>query len=219
MPWMKLRNAISEPWCSGVIALGPTKRDELWTKVLEAKPKLDYYQPKDEALKVYLNWQAVAIMEMIRLDGFKQDPQWIKDRFRGEVDVKGIQKFLQDLIRTGFVEKDNRGRLRLTNEANFAGGDVPSQMIQLYHQSVSQEAVKALYNVAVELREFAAITVGVDDADVQALKEEIREFRQRVLLRVKQNKTKHVYQLNVQFFPLTEPAQANPIIDKKKKAA
>ena len=81
--------------------------------------------------------------------------------------------------------------------------DVASEALKASHHDTLELAHKKLNEVPVELRDFSSMTVAVDQKKIPEVKAVIREFRQKMGELLKAGNKSDVYQLAIQFFPLT----------------
>lgn len=118
-------------------------------------------------------------------------------------DAKRVVKTLADL---GFIYIDEeKQEIRPLASASLRTlPDIPSQAVRLHHQQMMARAQEALEEVPVLQREVISLTLAFDPKNLDAVKNEIRAFRQRIDSRYGSEPSDQVYQLNIQFFPQTE---------------
>jgi len=66
-------------------------------------------------------------------------------------------------------------------------------------------AEAALSDFPVEQREFGNVSIAVNASDLPAAKKRLREFIDQFNRDFERDEAQEVYQLNVQFYPLTRP--------------
>ena len=81
---------------------------------------------------------------------------------------------------------------------------MPSEGLKRFHEQMIEHAKSAIREVPVEERQICGMTLTVKKEDLKEAKEVIRHFMDRFSSRVDQKLGEQVYQLNVQFFPLTK---------------
>lgn len=182
----------------------PTRKDLYWKELQRFSPKQDVHELNRDQLQVLTNWQALAIIEMIRLKDFRFDSAWVVRRFRGRMTIEQVEKVFETLLRLEIVTKVG-DTLEVANKIHFTGGEIPSALIQMYHRQVATAGIQSLTEVEVKQREFAAGTLSISKANVEKMKKEIKRFHQRILqLAANDEVAEEVYQMNIQFFPLTK---------------
>jgi uncharacterized protein (TIGR02147 family) len=82
--------------------------------------------------------------------------------------------------------------------------DVPSAAIRRYHDSMIENAKEALHVFPVEVREFQGKTIAIPNDQIQEAKQLIRNFSKHFDRKIDVTRSDSVYQLNIQFFPLTD---------------
>ncbi len=185
------------------------EREIFWLDVLRARRSHPETRLPTSYLSILTQWQAIALMEMIRLKDFKADSQWIQSRFRTAISDGEIQQFLQELKQLELIAVTKDG-YRVTERNLKTEDDVPSKCIQSYHRSVIQEGLRALADTAISDREFISNTFSIRKTDLPRLKTELRRFRDLILEMTSQAKDPdEVYQLNLQLFPISKQRSEN----------
>jgi len=178
-------------------------KETFWLELIKCAPKSEIHILNQSQTQIITRWYIIALLEMIRLKDFKNDPYWISKRFSGHVSPKQVAEAFHILKKEGLVEEIN-GRLQFTQKIVFAGGDTPSQLIQSFHARNIPVGINKLLTVNVTKREYTASSIAVKEEDIPALKEEIRKFHDKIMqISATQTDADHIYQLNLQFFPLT----------------
>ena len=163
----------------------------------------------DGALLEYLrHWYYPAIRELAGRADFRDDPGWIADQLWARVAREEIARALQVLESLGLLIRGPDGRLtrgeptlstgpEARGAAKVAAAAFLRQMLELASESIDA--------VPPERRDLGAITVAVRKETIPELQERIRRFRRELLERCDQDQDPtEVYQVNIQFFPLTK---------------
>lgn len=185
----------------------PSEQDRLWKEVLEKRKVDDFARVSASHLSVVSCWQAIAILEMVRLKDFQADPLWIQNHFRAPISTTEIESALAALEQANLIVRE-KGQIRLVNKNPRTDDDLPSKCIRAYHRNVIEEGIKSLETVDIKEREFSSITLAIKQEDLGYLKEQIRIFRDRMLRALgDQNGADQIVQLNVQLFPVTKRSE------------
>ena len=152
------------------------------------------------------NWYAVAIREMFQLSDRTSKVSWIASRLRFHVARSEIRAALGNLIDLKLLAKD-----AATGEVEVASGrysspvETADEAIKRFHEGSLAIAAKAIREVPLAVREFSSIVLAVQEQDLGAAKVTIANFLEDFSKRFETPKAgDQVYQLNVQFIPLTQ---------------
>jgi uncharacterized protein (TIGR02147 family) len=155
-----------------------------------------YYQ-------IIAEWEHYAALMLFDCDRFPRTEEAIRGRLgltrlRSQVVVGNLLKF-------GMLSRDPGGKLERTHPRFRTTEDVASQALRASHRESLEIAQKKLEDVAVELRDFSSMTMAVDPRRIPEAKAVIREFRQKLFELLKAGKRTEVYQVAIQFYPMTAP--------------
>lgn len=159
---------------------------------------------EDSSFEFLSNWYTVAIYVLIGTSSFKNDPQWIAERFNNKVTVANIKKALALMLELNLVRNDAEKGFVQSNGALSTADDSRNIAVYNYHKQMSALAAESLDTTDGEQREFNGATVSIAIEDLPIIKEKIRQFRKEINELTSNNLVgKDVFQLNIQFFPLT----------------
>ncbi|MBI4042357.1 MAG: TIGR02147 family protein [Deltaproteobacteria bacterium] len=155
-------------------------------------------------LSVMSHWYHWAIREMVLLEDFSPDPKWIASRLHHRITPKQADESLRLLKRTRFLHEE-KGKYRQNEPLISTSDEIASLLIRKLHQQFIEIGVDSLFNDPVEKREVSGLTLALPQGKIGEVKMAIKEFR-RDLNRIfsTQEKTGEVYQLVINFFPLTK---------------
>src|SRR5207253_10071636 len=69
-----------------------------------------------EAYQYLTKWHYVALREMIVLDHFKNDTEWIQEQLHFSVSPKEITEGLDFLLKHHFIAKDSKGKFQVKDK-------------------------------------------------------------------------------------------------------
>ena len=197
----------------------PVEKELHWNNLVKCMPKESVYRLSQVEIKIFRNWHMLALIEMARLKDFEPNLKWLAERFGNRVSPDQVYDALKILKNFGLLKEESDGKLAATNKLIYGDSEVPSEVIQLYHRSAIPVGLEVLAKVPPQLREFAGAAVAIRKEDVQKLKNDIREFHQKILEYASGiTNADEVYQLNMQFFPLTNQVQKQGA-ERDEKAA
>lgn len=153
--------------------------------------------------KVLSEWEHCAVLTLFNLTNFTVNHRSISDRLG--ITFSRARRVLDNLETAGLISVDASGRLAKTYPDIKTTEDIKSIALRKGHLENLDIAKLKLEEIEVDLRDFSATTVAVDLEQLSEAKTIIREFRQKMtsLMRNGRKKTE-VYQLAIQFYPLTK---------------
>ncbi len=153
------------------------------------------------------SWYALAILELSNLAKRPRSHAEIAERLGITLDE--TTEACERLIRLGLAEKDAAsGELKKKEKVLAVPATPGSQAIRNFHRQMIHHASESIDQIAVEHRDISGSTVSFDRTQIDEIRKEITRFRKTILKLCTQKSNSNandVYQLNVQFFPLTKP--------------
>jgi uncharacterized protein (TIGR02147 family) len=170
---------------------------------------LKFLPPEQYAL--WSSWLHAVLREMVGLEEFREEPEWIAARVRPRVSPKEIREALQNLERLKLLKRDARGRLQASDPAVSTEYETPSAVVRHFNQEMIGLALSAPDRFPAAQREIGGLTLGLSQECYDRIKERVRLFKEEVLGMVVEDKrgSDLVAQLNLQLFPLATP-EADP---------
>jgi len=149
-------------------------------------------------------WYVVAVYVLVDLKDFDPDPQWIAKRLGGKLTATQAKVALENLLILGMIETDLNGGFKQVSGAITVPDDTKSVAVYNYHQSMIRLASEALRISPQNVREMNGATITIPKSKLPEIKEKIRAFRKEInQLASSFENPDEVFQLNIQFFPLT----------------
>jgi uncharacterized protein (TIGR02147 family) len=157
-----------------------------------------------EDTEIISAWYSLIIMEMTKLHDFENDSEWICRKLGGKVGADKIEKMLNTLIYKGLLREEGQ-KLIKTNQRLVAGdsGEV-SVAIRKNHHSIIDLAKKAIDEQPIDKRYISSSSFTIKKEKVPEAVELIKEFRTNMSRLLDEAEGNSIYQLNVQFFSMTE---------------
>lgn len=152
----------------------------------------------------YSKWHHAAVRSLIDMNGFDGDFKGLAKKLHPPIQAREAKKSVELLLRLGMVVKAGKDSYRVATKTITTGPDIPRTAVLKFHEETLKLAGVALKELPREKRNISGCTLGISEAGYQAICEEIREFRKRLLsIAEKDEKADRVYQMNCHFFPLT----------------
>lgn len=153
----------------------------------------------------FQKWYYSAIWAIINCTPFTGDYHRLADQCIPHITVRDAKKAVNLLIKLGLVNKDDSGCFHTTNQNLTTGWKWYSHAIESNQCEMIRLAQEAIGRFEKELRDISTITMCINDKALPEIKEHIRQFRSSLINIVNSyGGSSKVYQLNVQFFPLSE---------------
>jgi uncharacterized protein (TIGR02147 family) len=110
---------------------------------------------------------------------------------------------IENLLRYQMMKREPDGQLMVKPTSYKTSEDVASSALRDSHVEALSLAKEKLDDVPSDLRDFSSLTVAVDLKQLPIAKKIIREFRQKMTELLKTGDKTEVYQLAIQFYPLS----------------
>lgn len=165
------------------------------------------YQLREDEFALIADWEHYGILNLLETDEFQSDDAWIAKKLG--ITVEQTRAAVQRLFRLNLLAVQD-GVYTLVHPYLSTSSDIPSAALREAHRQNISMALESLFEDDIAERDITAISFPMDKNNVALAKAEIKKFRikmARLMTAHSKNKTE-VYNLNVQFFPLTKKAQS-----------
>lgn len=157
---------------------------------------------EDETFVAISDWYHFAILSLAETSGFRSDPQWIAERLG--VDVTLIRNAIDRLLFIGLLTLEG-STLRPAQAQIKTRTDLKSLALRKSHRQSLDQAIQALDDIPLELRDITSITMAISLKKVPLAKMIIQDFRQSLSTLLETGPGRdEVYNLNVQLVPVTK---------------
>lgn len=160
----------------------------------------------DELFHDYLShWYHPAIRELMARRDFSDSPAWLVERLGGAITPKQASHAVALLLELGLAAKNpDTGRYELREPTLTTEHEVTALGAANFHKQMMERAMASIDTVPSPLRDLAALTVCINPRVATEVKRRIHQFRESLAeLCDAEAEGTIVYQLNVQWFPLT----------------
>ena len=167
--------------------------------------KEDYKQLTIDNFAVISDWYHYAILELMKIEGFRPEALWIAKRLKitpseVRIAVERMQR-LGLLVIEGKKWRESEASVNLTN----ISGVVTNEASRKYQRQSLERSIKAVDETPVQKRDHTSMVMAIDPQDLGEARAMIKEFRRRFCRKMEgATKPKEVYQIQISFFPLTE---------------
>ncbi len=180
------------------------ERNKLVKEVVRkgGKPGARRLQKKQYAY--FSHWYYPVIREMVELKDFKEDLDWIVDRLNKSITKIQVKEALKTLEDLGLINRNVDGKLRVTSKSISTPKEIGSECVVTYHKEMLELASQSIDICKSKNRDISSITMGVDLTTARKIKKEMQDFRTYIQELIEQSGDgTEVFQLNMQWFPLT----------------
>ena len=116
-----------------------------------------------------------------------------------------VRDSLAMLTRAKFLEETDENVYRQTDKAITGSTEAIPLALRSMNREMADLAKEALDKIDVRERNISGVTIGVDDATLARISEEVNNCRKRIIALANECKDiNQVYRLNLQLFPLTD---------------
>lgn len=182
-------------------------------EILKKMQKFQKYEDENskelEAYKYLTKWQYVALREMMALDDFKDNIQWIQQRLNFQATPKEISDGLTFLVQNEFVEKTAKGQYRVKEKMLDCFDGIYRLSLGEFYQQIFQLAIESIESIPRDQRLLLGHTMTVSPAAFEKISAVLNEALEKVRSIEKSDKEKkQVYQVSFCAFPLTKKEEA-----------
>lgn len=162
--------------------------------------------------EVISEWYHFAILELVEIRKFKEDPAWIGKRLG--IDQHLAAEALDRLMRLHFLKRNSRDRITLSRANNTTlGAKLSCSAHQLQQTQFLHKAIDAMKLTPIEKRSQTSLTIAIPQNKLPLATEMINNFRREFNRVMSDSVSKdEVYQLVLSFFPLTKTIQKGEMI-------
>jgi len=152
----------------------------------------------------YQHWQYAAIREALALKPFKGDYKALGAMLNPPLSAADARKAVDLLLALDLLRKGPSGTLERTDPNLTTGEGISPDILSGYQIQTMELARNALEALPSNQRNFSTLTLSISASTYQAVLEELRAFRRRVLtMAAETEEPDRVIQMNFQVFPLT----------------
>jgi uncharacterized protein (TIGR02147 family) len=184
----------------------PTERQRLFRLLVSNKSKTLPEQLNEQQAEYFSAWYHPVIREMVLLDDFRSEVEWIQKRLAFPLRADQIKRSMELIIELGLVYKNPQTQKFEQNGNVRTPAEVDNLALVGYHQKMMEAASESITRVHEDLRDIQSVTLALPSAAVSVLKGKIGEWVSELLLLEAEHisqEEKEVFQVNLQLFPFT----------------
>ena len=217
-----LSNNMIEKFC---IALQFSEKEATYFKYLvlfdqakTAKEKQEHYvvlrsmenAKSEKALNAdqydyFSTWYNVVIRKLVTLFDFKDNFEQLATMVLPPIKPREAKASVELLLMLGLLKKRPDGTYKQVDTAITIESGVAPLAIRQFNKAMAMHAVAAIETLPKTVRSISEITVGISSTMYEIINAEIAAFKDRIVTLVSRDeKSDRVYQLNMQFFPMSQ---------------
>jgi uncharacterized protein (TIGR02147 family) len=160
---------------------------------------------RQDQFEFFSKWHHVVIRSLIDLFPFSGDYPRLAAMLRPAITVRQAKTSVALLLRLGLIEMGRDGVYRIQNKLLTTGPEIVSLAAQKFHLEAMELAGRALREIPGDRRNIYGLTLGISKQAFQEVQKIMMESQNKILQVAENDKgSDGVYQLNVQFFPVSE---------------
>lgn len=167
-------------------------------KVTQKLVPIDQYE-------YYSQWYYSVLRELACFLKWNDDYSVLANAIDPPIKKTDARKGIKFLLEKGFLKKNPDGTYSQENPALTSGSEVTSIGVRSFNETMGRYGVEAISKYPKTERDIRSLVIGVSSRNYALIKEEIREFLDRVVRLVDdESHVERVYDLNIQLFPLSK---------------
>ncbi|MGE3610948.1 MAG: DUF4423 domain-containing protein [Bacteriovoracaceae bacterium] len=159
-----------------------------------------------EMFKVISDWYHLAILELIKCEGFKSDSRWIATKLG--ITAYEVKEAVSRLKALELLDEEN-GQLKLTELSVSALSSVPSAALREHAKQILTKGIAALEEQCQDERDITSMTMAIDPALLPEAKKMIMQFRRKLCRFLESGKGTEVYVFSQALFRLSKKERKN----------
>jgi len=160
---------------------------------------------RHDQFAMYSRLHHSVIRSLIGLFGFSGDYETLARMVYPKISTSQARQSVELLTRLNLIEKQNDGTYLLSSPVIATPPHVASLAVQNFHKESGEMALMALNDLPGNERNLTGVTIGISSATYGRICNEIADFRAKLIQIAESDaKADSVYQLNIQFFPVSK---------------
>lgn len=162
-----------------------------------------YKKINSDVFTIIADWEHFAILDLVLVPGISSDRDLISKKIG--MSIHKTNKVIERLLRYGLLI-EQKGELKKTNLflTNQLEGIDTSSAMKEYQRQVLGLGMSAIDSIEQDLKDITSITIATTPKNLAIAREEIKKFRRSLCSRLEDGEKTDVYQLAIQYFPLTK---------------
>ena len=157
-----------------------------------------YNKISDVYYQVITDWHHFALVELVAIEGFVYDFEWIAKRLG--ITISETKKSIERLVQVELLEIID-GKLCQTYDYFVSPSGTPLDAAKKFHTQVLEKAKEAIWLQKIEERDFTSGFLRTRTSDLPVIAARIKEFRRELAKEIESGEGHDsVYAFSIQFF-------------------
>lgn len=184
------------------------RRQEALARVMARRRFRASREIVDAMYAIFERWYFAAILELVRCEGFVEDPAWIAATLRPTITAEEARGALVTLVDLGLLVRDPEGRL-VPSAVSFRTDHEVERIVGLVvgrnQQWMLRRAAEAIEEFRPDERHYTTTTLAASEASLAAAKRLANHFQEELLGLAEADATPptQVVQVSLQIMPLS----------------
>ncbi len=159
----------------------------------------------EQQYEYFRTWYHPVIRSVLEYFDFKDDYALLGKQLSPAISAREARASVRLLEDLNLIHRGIDGRYLLTEKAVTTGDEWKSIAISAFQEQTIRLSHEALVRHDRSLRDISTVTMNINAADFHEIRKRITEFRRSIIAFVGgRSGPDRTYQLNIQFFPLTD---------------
>jgi uncharacterized protein (TIGR02147 family) len=184
------------------LGMGPDEIQKFINAPQKPQRRRDLFTSLDiDNFKIISEWYHFAILELVRLDDFVPDAQWIAKTLK--ITFAEALAAVERLKRVGLIS-ETAGRWQINGFNTTTNNNFTNEALKKLQKQFLEKAIQALDEVPYQERDQSGMTMAVSSDRLEKAKEKIKKFRRDLMDFLEGGEEKdRVYQLTISLFPVS----------------
>lgn len=184
-------------------ATTPDARQEIFDRMLPLMPRR-MQKAKANQKEYYTSWHYTAVHQALATLDVRDNYEKLAAKIEPQISIADARKAVKLLAELGLVEKNSSGYWKSTTQGLMGGGEVGVDLIHRYQIGMMQLAEEALARFSKEERHISTTTVSISSEGKERILKKLADTQKEIFEIVRSDTGENqVWQLNLQFFPMT----------------
>jgi uncharacterized protein (TIGR02147 family) len=187
--------------------------------ILKSQTYRKIHPLRESQYQYFACWYYSVVRELVGLPGFREDARWIAAHTIPHIQPQEAEEALTHLLKLGLLQRDENGKLIQAEKVVSTPAEVSSAFIANWHREYLKKAAESIDTVPRERRDISAVSLSFSKENIEVIKKMIAEFRKEIVqVALQESNRDALYQLNIQFFPISDVTDAESTSEDKDAA-
>jgi uncharacterized protein (TIGR02147 family) len=187
--------------------------------ILKSQTYRKIHPLRESQYQYFACWYYSVVRELVGLPGFREDARWIAAHTIPHIQPQEAEEALTHLLKLGLLQRDENGKLIQAEKVVSTPAEVSSAFIANWHREYLKKAAESIDTVPRERRDISAVSLSFSKENIEVIKQMIAEFRKEIVqVALQESNRDALYQLNIQFFPISDVTEAKSTTEDKEAA-